>query len=226
MANALQEAEIPILRAEVGDIAPRDVAVAGTAREAENKAILGFNVDVLSNAKRELEQSEVRLFNDDVIYQLVEEYDEYVAEMKRSQQETILDKIIRPARFQILQDHTFRQSDPAVVGVEIMSGTIKNNTNVAKFENNEPDRVGQLSGIQAQGEDVSQARAGERVSIAIDGPTVGRQIEEGDELWVDLPEKHAKILEQELSDEIPADELEALSGYLNKRRKRDPFWGK
>jgi hypothetical protein len=64
------------------------------------------------------------------------------------------------------------------------------------------------------------------VSIAIDGPTVGRQIEEGDELWVDLPEKHAKILEQELSDEIPADELEALSGYLKKRRKRDPFWGK
>ena len=226
MANALQEAEIPILRAEVGDIAPRDVAVAGTAREAEHKAILGFNVDVLPNAERELDQSEVRLFEDDVIYQLVEEYDEYVAEMKRSQQETILDKIIRPARFQILQDHTFRQSDPAVVGVEIMSGTVKNNTNVAKFENNEPDRVGQLSGIQLQGDDVSEARAGQRVSIAIDGPTVGRQIEEGDELWVDLPEKHAKILEQELSDEIPADELEALSGYLNKRRKRDPFWGK
>jgi len=226
MANALQEAEIPILRAEVGDIAPRDVAVAGTAREQEHKTILGFNVDVLPNAERELDQSDVRLFSDDVIYQLVEEYDEYVEEMKRSQQETILDKIIRPARFQILQDHTFRQSDPAVVGVEIMSGTIKNNTHVAKFENNEPDRVGQLSGIQAQGEDVSEARAGERVSIAIDGPTVGRQIEEGDELWIDLPEKHAKILEQELSDEIPADELEALSGYLNKRRKRDPFWGK
>ncbi|MFO7832553.1 MAG: translation initiation factor IF-2, partial [Halohasta sp.] len=173
-----------------------------------------------------VEQPDVGLFDDDVIYQLVEEYDAYVEEMKRSQQETILDKIIRPARFQILQDHTFRQSDPAVVGVEIMSGTVKNNTTVAKFENNEPDRVGELSGIQAQGEDVSEARAGERVSIAIDGPTVGRGIEEGDELWVDLPEKHAKILEQELSDEIPADELEALSGYLNKRRKRDPFWGK
>ncbi len=226
MANALQEAEIPILRAEVGDIAPRDVAVAGTARESEHQTILGFNVEVLPNAERELEQSDVRLFDDDVIYQLVEEYDEYVEELKRSQQETILDKIIRPARFQILQDHTFRQSDPAVVGVEILSGTIKNNTNVAKFENNEPDRIGQLSGIQAQGEDVSEARAGERVSIAIDGPTVGRGIEEGDELWVDLPEKHAKILEQELSDDIPADELEALSGYLNKRRKRDPFWGK
>ena len=226
MANALREAEVPILRAEVGDVAPRDIAVAGTAREPEHTVILGFNVDVLPDAERELEQSEVTLFADDVIYQLVENYEEHVAEMQQAQQETILDKIVRPARFRILDDHTFRQSDPAVVGVEIMSGTINNNTNVAKFDNNEPDRVGELSGIQAQGEDVEEARAGERVSVAIDGPTVGRQIEEGDELWIELPEKHAKILEQELNDEIPADELEALSGYLNKRRKRDPFWGK
>ncbi|ERH07212.1 MAG: translation initiation factor aIF-2/yIF-2 [Halonotius sp. J07HN4] len=226
MANALREAEVPILRAEVGDVAPRDIAVAGTAREPEHTVILGFNVDVLPDAERELEQSEVTLFADDVIYQLVENYEEHVAEMQRAQQETILDKIVRPARFRILDDHTFRQSDPAVVGVEIMSGTINNNTNVAKFANNEPDRVGELSGIQAQGEDVEEARAGERVSVAIDGPTVGRQIEEGDELWIELPEKHAKILEQELNDEIPADELEALSGYLNKRRNRDPFWGK
>ena len=226
MANALREAEVPILRAEVGDVAPRDIAVAGTAREPEHTVILGFNVEVLPDAERELEQSEVTLFHDDVIYQLVEDYEEHVAEMQRAQQETILDKIVRPARFRILDDHTFRQSDPAVVGVEVMSGTIKNNTNVAKFENNEPDRVGELSGIQAQGDDVEEARAGERVSVAIDGPTVGRQIEEGDELWIEIPEKHAKILEQELNEEIPADELEALSGYLNKRRKRDPFWGK
>lgn len=226
MANALQEAEVPILRAEVGDVAPRDVAVAGTAKQSENAVILGFNVDVLPDAERELEGSDVKLFNNDVIYQLVEDYEKHVESIQQAQQETILDKIVRPARFQILDDHTFRQSDPAVVGVEIMAGTVTNNSNVAKFENSEPERVGELSGIQAQGEDVEEARAGERVSVAIDGPTVGRQIEEGDELWIELPEKHAKILEQELNEEIPADELEALSGYLNKRRKRDPFWGK
>ncbi|MFA1609395.1 translation initiation factor IF-2 [Halobellus rubicundus] len=226
MANALREVEIPILRAEVGDIAPRDVAVASTANETKHKAILGFNVDVLSNAEDELDESDVTLFADDVIYQLVEEYEEFVDELERAQQETVLDKIVRPCRFRILEDHVFRQSDPAVVGVEVLSGTLKNNQRVVKWEGNEPTRVGQLSGIQEQGEDVSEARSGTRVSVAIDGPTVGRQIEEGDELWIELPEKHAKILEQELSDDIPADELEALTGYLDKHRKRDPFWGK
>jgi translation initiation factor 5B len=138
----------------------------------------------------------------------------------------VLDKIVRPCRFRILEDHVFRQSDPAVVGVEVLSGTLKNNQRVVKWEGSAPTRIGQLSGIQEQGEDVSEARSGSRVSVAIDGPTVGRQVEEGDELWIELPEKHAKILEQELSDDIPADELEALTGYLDKHRSRDPFWGK
>ena len=226
MANALREAEVPIMRAEAGDIAPRDIAIAETANQDEHKALLGFNVDVLTNAEGELESADVKLFTNDVIYQLIEDYETYVEERQRAQQETVLDKVVRPARFRLLPDHTFRQNDPAVVGVEVIAGTLQNNRNVGCFEGNEFERVGSLSGIQKQGDDVSEARAGERVSIAIDGPTVGRDIEEGDTLWTELPEKHAKILEQELKDQITADEREALSSYLDTRRKRDPFWGK
>ncbi|MFC4989524.1 translation initiation factor IF-2 [Saliphagus infecundisoli] len=226
MADALADAEVPIVRAEVGDVAPRDVSVASTADDANERVILGFNVDVLDDAERRAEIDDVRLFTDDVIYQLIEGYERFVEERERAQQDTVLESITRPARFRILPDHVFRQNDPAVVGVEVGSGTIRTNAVVAAFEGNETDRVGQIKGIQEQGEDVEEARAGERVSVAIDGPTVGRDIEEDDELWIELPEKHAKILEQELADEIPADELEALNMYLERRRKRDPFWGK
>ncbi|MFO7927488.1 MAG: translation initiation factor IF-2 [Halobacteriota archaeon] len=226
ISAALGEAEIPIVRAEVGDVAPRDVAVASTADEPKHAAILAFNVDVLDDAAREIEQGNVDLFADDVIYQLIEEYEEHVAAIEDAQQEQILDKIQRPCRFRILEDHTFRQSNPAVVGVEVLSGTLNRNSRVVKWEGNEPERVGELKSLQDAGEDVDSARMGESIAASIDGPTVGRQIEEGDELWTELPEKHAKILEQELADEIPADELEALRMYLDKRRKRDPFWGK
>jgi translation initiation factor 5B len=226
MADALEEAEVPIVRAEVGDVAPRDVSVASTAEEGKEQVILGFNVDVLGDAEQRAEIEDVRVFTDEVIYQLIEEYEEFVDELERAQQDTILENIVRPARFRILPDHTFRQNDPAVVGVEVNSGTVQNNANVVKFEGNEPERVGQVKGIQEQGEDVDEARAGNRVSVAVDGPTVGRQIEEDDELWIEIPEKHAKILEQELSSEIPGDELEALNMYLDKQRSRDPFWGK
>ncbi|SEW22819.1 translation initiation factor IF-2 [Natrinema salifodinae] len=226
MADALGEAEVPIVRAEVGDVAPRDVSVASTADDPKQKAILGFNVDTLDDAEQRAEIEDVTIFTDEVIYQLIEGYEEYVEEIEQAQQDTILENISRPARFRILPDHTFRQNDPAVVGVEVNSGTLRNNTNVVKFEGNEPERVGQVKGIQEQGEDIDEARSGNRVSVAIDGPTVGRQIEEDDELWAEIPEKHAKILEQELASEIPGDELEALNMYLDKQRSRDPFWGK
>jgi len=226
ISSTLAEEEIPIMRAEVGDVAPRDIRVAETANEPTHRAILAFGVDVLDDAVALADQEDVRIFEHDVIYQLIEDYSEHVTAIEESQQEQILENITRPARFQILDDHTFRQSDPAVVGVEILSGTVVRNSHVARFEGSEPERVGGLKGIQDEGEDVDQARAGERVAVSIDGPTVGRDIEEGDELWIELPEKHAKILEQELTEEIPADEREALSMYLDKRRNKDPFWGK
>jgi len=226
VADALEDAEVPVVRAEVGAVAPRDVRVAETANEPDHRVILAFATDTLDDASRLADQEAVDIFANDVIYRLIEEYEEFVEERASAQQDAVLDNIARPARFRILEDHVFRQSNPAVVGVEVLSGTLKRNARVVDFENRKPKRVGQIKGIQEQGEDVDQARSGERVSVAIDGPTVGRQIDEGDTLWSELPEKHAKVLEQELTDDIPADELEALSMYLDKRRQRDPFWGK
>ncbi|MFC6721677.1 translation initiation factor IF-2 [Halobacteriaceae bacterium SHR40] len=226
LASTLAEEEIPVMHAEVGDVAPRDIRMAETAEQSKHQSILAFNVDVLDDAAELADQEDVRLFEHDVIYRLVEGYEEYVEEIEQEQQEQVLENITRPARFEILDDHTFRQSDPAVVGVEIRGGLLKRNSRIVKFEGNEPERVGMLKSIQDEGEDVDEARTGNRVAVSIDGPTVGRQIREGDELWVEIPEKHAKILEQELTEEISADEREVLSMYLDKHRNRDPFWGK
>lgn len=214
------------MHAEVGDVAPRDVRMAAAANHPRHRAILAFNVDVLEDARSLADQEEVTIFEHDVIYRLVEGYEEHVQAVAQAQQEEILDKITRPARFEILPDHTFRQSDPAVVGIEVRGGLLKRNSRVVNFEGDEPERVGTLKSIQDEGEDIDEARTGERVAVSIDGPTVGRQIREGDQLWVEIPEKHAKILEQELVDELSADERETLSLYLDRHRKRDPFWGK
>jgi translation initiation factor 5B len=225
-ADGDDDEEIPVMHAEVGDVAPRDVRMAAAANNDRHQAILAFNVDVLDDARQLAEQEDVTLFEHDVIYRLVESYEEHVAAIQEAQQEQVLDRIVRPARFEILPDHTFRQSDPAVVGVEVRGGLLRRNSRVVRFDDSEPERVGTLKSIQDEGEDIDEARTGERVAVSIDGPTVGRQINEGETLWVEIPEKHAKILEQELLEELSADEREALSMYLDRHRKRDPFWGK
>ncbi|MFB6311861.1 MAG: translation initiation factor IF-2 [Salinirussus sp.] len=226
LADSLDEAEIPIMRAEVGDVAPRDIRVAVTANEPTHRAILAFNVDILDDAEALADQEGVELFANDVIYRLIEAYEEHVEAIEQSQQEQVLENIARPARFRILPEHTFRQSDPAVVGVEVLGGLLRRNSHVVRFDGSEPHRVGTLQSIQDEGEDVDEAARGDRVAVSIDGPTVGRDIAEGDELWTELPEKHAKILEQELLGDISGDEREVLHQYLQKRRDTDPFWAK
>ncbi len=226
LATTLRNEDIPIVRAEVGEIAPRDVSVASTAADTRHQAILGFNVDVLPGVTEQAKQDDIEIFQSDVIYELIEAYQEHVAKREQAQQQTVLENITRPARFRILDDHVFRQSDPAVVGVEILAGTLRRNMPIGLFDGDSPEQVGRVKGLQDQGEDIDEARYGDRVAVAIDGPTVGRDIREGDELWVILPEKHAKVLEQELTDELPSDELEALNQYLDRHRQRDPFWGK
>jgi len=171
--------------------------VAETANQDEHKAILGFNVDLLANAETELENADVKLFTDEVIYQLIEDYETYVGEKQRAPAGDGAGQGRPPLAVPHPPRPHVPPERPAVVGVEVISGTVQNNRNVGYFEGNEFERVGQLSGIQKQGDDVDEARAGERVSIAIDGPTVGRDIEEGDTLWTEIPE-NAKILEQEL----------------------------
>ncbi len=86
--------------------------------------------------------------------------------------------------------------------------------------------VGVIKGIQDKGEAIGEARYRDEVAIAIDGPTVGRQIKENDVLFVDIPERHAKMVEQELRDILSPDELETFEEFLALKRKDNSFWGK
>jgi translation initiation factor 5B len=117
----------------------------------------------------------------------------------------------------------FRQSKPAVVGVRVLGGVVRTNVDVMLENGNV---VGKIKGLQSQGENVPSARAGKEVAMAIDGPTVGRQIKEEDLLYINVPERHAKVLEHEIYDSLSKDEKETLDIFLGLKRKDNPFWAK
>jgi translation initiation factor 5B len=64
------------------------------------------------------------------------------------------------------------------------------------------------------------------VAISIEGPTVGRQINVGDDLYVDIPERHVKVIEREMLDLLSPSMLEILEEFTSLKRREDPFWGK
>ena len=220
--KALEDEDVPIMTASEGAVSRRDIVEAETAKEREHRAVVAFNVDVLDDAREYAEEALVKIFEDDVIYRLIEEYKEWAESLEEERAENVLESVVLPARFRVLHDHVFRQSDPAVVGVRVLSGKLERNVTVERNDG----RVGTVQGIQRQGEDIDTAEAGEEVSVAIDGPTVGRDIKEGDVLHTSVPEKHAKALEQEFMDVLDDTTREALEEYLEMKRNVDPFWAK
>ncbi len=223
LVNELQKEGITIRKADIGDISHRDIVEVSAIEDPLNSVIIGFNVGILPDAKEKMQTSGIKLFMSDVIYTLIDDYKDWVKEKKEESEKNISEMIIKAGQFRIMPDCTFRQSKPAVVGVKIASGIVKTNVDVTTEDGTV---IGKIKGLQLSGENIGEARTGMEVAMSIDGPTVGRQIKEGDLLHVNIPERHAKILEHELYDSLKADEIEALEAFLAIKRRDNPFWAK
>ena len=223
LAGELSRNEVPVSIANLGDVSHRDVVEAETISDPLFSVVLGFNVDVLPDAKEAAEKSNVRLFVNDVIYGLIEEYQTWAEKQKTLYGKKRYETIVRPGKFKILPGYVFRQNKPAIVGIQVLGGTLRNGVSLVREDG---VRVGTLKGIQDRGENVSEIGAGKEVAVSIDGPTVGRQINEGDVLYVDVPEKHAKVTEQELYDALDQSDRLMLDEFLTIKRKDNPFWAK
>ncbi|RLG34243.1 translation initiation factor IF-2, partial [Methanosarcinales archaeon] len=220
----LREAEIPIQSAEVGDISRRDVINAYTIKDPLLAVILGFNVDILPDALDEIMKEDVAVFTDTVIYGLLDSYEEWAAAKREEIKAAKFGEVTRPGIVELLPGCVFRQSKPAVVGVKVIHGTIKPNVTLIKADGR---RIGVVKGLQSAGEDIGMAKEGMEFALAIEGPTVGRQINVGDRLFVELSESDARLLDTERdSDILDESEIKALDEFLRIKRRDDPFWGK
>ncbi len=226
LSKELDNLNIGIMRAEVGPLSRHDVIEAETIKNPYYRVLLAFNTPVLPDAAeliRDPSYSMVRLFEGRVIYKLVEDYVEWRDELKRKTEQQKFEQVVMPAKIRILPHCVFRQSNPAVVGVRVLGGTLRTGVNLVTRDGR---RVGHLKSMQANQENIREAEAGAEVAVSIEGATVGRQINVEDDLLVDLPEKHVKVLEMEMLSHLPISTQEVLLEFTSMKRKGDPFWGK
>lgn len=224
VVKLLREMDIPIRAADIGDVNRRDIINSSIAYD-ENElhgAIIAFNVDVHPNSEEDLNNSEVKLFSGDVIYQILEEYEEWIKQKQEDKKKSFYDAIIKPAKFVSLPKLVFRQSKPAIIGIESLSGTLKQGQQLI---NKDGHVVGSIASMEDKGETLPDISRGQRVAMAIKDAIVGKDFEEGDELYVDIPEKHYKYIEREFKDKLTEDEFETLYKFLEIKRKQDPDWG-
>ncbi len=221
----LKEREIPIRRADIGDISKKEVKAVSTVYENDPfvGVILAFNVRPLPDAANEADALGVPIFQSQIIYDLVDQYENWVTDKRQKLEEAMLEELIFPGKFEILPGYVFRQSNPAVVGVKVIAGRISAKSHLITPDNR---RIGLIQQIQDKGETIPTARIGAEVAVSIRGATVGRQIDEGDILYIDLHEGMVIRLNQEFRDKLTSDEQELLQEFLELKRKHvQPFWG-
>ncbi len=219
LAYECKRAEIPIRKYEIGDISKRDIIEVNAYNDPLHKVVLGFNVDMLPDAKEALQTSHSKIFMNDVVYGLIDDYQKWVEEEKRKAEAEKRSLVAFPGKIKVLPNCVFRTSKPAIVGVRVLAGRIRNNQKLVAKDGREIGRIRSLR----TGEDVlKEAIAGQEIAVAIEGATVGRQLNVEDILYIDILESEIKNLQDY---DLNLDEQEVLEELLEIKRKGDPFWG-
>jgi len=222
MTKLLKDKGIPVKSASVGNITKTDIAKAQANYEKDPllAVILGFNISINPEAEKELAGTNVKIITNDVIYKLLEDFDKWKEEQSRLLESKELDNVVRPCKILLLPHHTFRQNNPAIMGVEILGGSIKTGTQLMK----NGKTITYVKSLQLEKEGVSSAKKGQRLAMGMEGVTVGRQINENDILYSAIPEEDFRKM-KELKKYLTNDEIEVLKEIAEIMRKENPVWG-
>jgi len=183
--------------------------------------ILAFNVRTLPDAEEEAKNRGVPIFQHNIIYHLIDNYTQWMKNEREKRLQREFDVLIKPGKIKLLPGYVFRRAKPAIVGIEVLAGQIKPKYPLVREDGEE---IGEIMQIQDKGEAISEAKAGMQVAISLSKPVVGRHINEGDILYVKMPENHAKAFLTKFQNRLAAEELDALNEVVNVIRRKVPFW--
>jgi translation initiation factor 5B len=223
LRTLLQEKEVPISSASLGDLNKKDLSKQESMKEKDefSAVILGFNINVPKEIEEQAKAKGLKIISHNIIYQIIDDYKEYVEKLKKEIEMKELASLVRPCKFAVLKGYMFRQSNPAIVGVEIEIGKIKVGDPIMNLEGKQ---ISSVKSMQEGKDSTTVAEQGKQVAMAMDGVTVGRQIEEGDFLYTSIPEEDFKKLKK-LKGHLSKMEINVLKEIAEIKRKGNPVWG-
>jgi len=121
IAESLKRNNVQIKVADVGDVSRRDITEAVVVKEREplHGVVLAFNVKVLPDAEEEAKNRDIPIFNHKTIYNLIDDYLQWVKKEEETQLGEEFARLVKPAKVKFLPGYVFRKAKPAVIGVEV-----------------------------------------------------------------------------------------------------------
>lgn len=228
LMKLLHEKGVSVKAVSIGEISRKDIADAESNVESSplNVAILGFNVSLSSDIGSSVPPS-VKIITGNIIYSIMDEFLAWQQGEKLRLESKSLERLAKPCKLQLLRGYVFRQSNPAIVGVEVLSGVLAVDAQLMKATA-PADELGKplttVKEIQLEKENVTTAGKGKQVAVSLEKVIIGRQLNEGDVLLSFIPENDFRRL-KEFRQYLSADEVELLREIAELMRRENPVWG-
>jgi len=224
LTEMLRRQQIPISKADIGPVTRRDIMEAKAIKEDDRHlgVILAFNVKIFSDAETGAEENHIRIFQDKIIYSLLDTYTQWVEDDSSDIESSLFSEITPISKFTFLKGYTFRNNNPAVFGIKVDVGKLKQKIS---FMNKNGKKIGTIHQLQKESKTVDSAKVGDEVACSVQNVTIGRQIFEGDLLYSLPTPDEAKQLLKKFSHKLSSEELVVLNEIVEIQRKINPVYG-
>lgn len=224
ITDMLKRQSVPVSMADIGSVTRRDVVEALAIKENDRHlgVLLAFNVKILQDAQEEADANHIRIFHDQVIYSLIDNYTNWVQEDTANEENAIFQELTPICKLTFLKGYIFRKSNPAVFGVRVDVGTLKQKITIM---NADGKKIGLVHQLQDNGKSIDSAKKGQEVAISIQNVTVGRQVSEEDVFYSLPPSRDARLLLKEFSHKLNPEELDTLKKIIELQRKLNSVYG-
>ncbi|MGB9659610.1 MAG: translation initiation factor IF-2, partial [Nitrososphaerales archaeon] len=223
LVDMLKRREVPIRIADIGPVTRRDVVEASTVKSINEYygVIMAFGVKLLPDAEEETVSKGIKVFTDPIVYNLIQNYIDWATSEKEKAERKDFEAITPPCKIKVLRGFVFRRSNPAIFGVEVLSGRLMHK---ATLMNDQGKTIGAIEQIQDKKEKINEAPTNSQVAISIQGPIFGRHINEEDILYTLPKEEDVKLLLSKFKDRLTDDEIKTLNEIIEIKRKASPLW--
>ena len=203
-----------IKKAKLGSPSKEDIVELDSLKDELLKVLVLFGVEADEEILRLAASKGIKVIRSNVIYRLTEEFDAWIERKKAEKEARKRQSLPKIGKIRILPGCIFRNSNPAIVGVEVLEGEICPEMELMDEKGRVLTKIKQ---IQSMGKNLKEARKGEQVAISLPNVTVGRQIKEKDVLYTFITKEQYRVLKKELEKEEEKallEEIREILGYI------------
>ena len=224
LTEMLRRKNIPISLADIGPVTRRDIMEAKAVKENDRHlgVILAFNVKITPEAQTESENYHVRVFDDKIIYSLIDRYSQWVDDDSANLENSMFTELTPIGKFTFLKGYIFRNNNPAVFGIRVDVGKLRQKIS---FMNKSGKKIGTIHQLQHENKTVDVAKLGQEVACSVQNITIGRQIKEEDIFYTLPSPDDAKKYLNKFKSKLSSEELQTLNEIVEIIRATNPVYG-